>query len=316
MAVMQKPYFSIIIPVYNRAEEIKRAINSCLNQEFSDFEVIVVDDASTDTTAEIVRKFLDNKIVLLKHTENQGVCMTRNTGIDSSSGEWLLLLDSDDEFLPGALQTIFQYASVCSPEIDRIGFVYQRDDGGISPNPMPSQTILDYVGFITWRTRVTESDFFHCTRRKTFKNVRFSPGRAYEDLYLLDFAARYKTKMIPNFVAIIHTDSGNRASNLSIAERAASFLRDASDQHIATNELLSRHGQALCSYAPCRYRIYQKARVLYALLSGKKRQGSKLAWQYLREYPFCLQGWIIGVAGMIGPQFLAKIKAFKIKAQT
>src|SRR5579862_3104859 len=94
------PFFSIVIPAYNRSVEIVRAVDSCLRQDFSDFEIVVVDDRSTDHTAEVVRRYNDVRINLICHAANRGVCPARNTGVSHANGQWIIFLDSDDELLP------------------------------------------------------------------------------------------------------------------------------------------------------------------------------------------------------------------------
>jgi glycosyltransferase involved in cell wall biosynthesis len=72
------PFFSIVIPMYNRRAEIGRALNSCLAQTLKDFEVVVVDDRSTDDSAESVRAYSDPRIRLTLHEANRGACAARN----------------------------------------------------------------------------------------------------------------------------------------------------------------------------------------------------------------------------------------------
>ncbi|NBU82584.1 MAG: glycosyltransferase family 2 protein, partial [Flavobacteriaceae bacterium] len=89
------PYFTIVIPSYNRAHIVGRAIESVLNQSYSDFEIIVVDDGSTDNTKEVVCQFLDSRINYF-FQENSGVSAARNTGSKLAKGDYLVFLDSDD----------------------------------------------------------------------------------------------------------------------------------------------------------------------------------------------------------------------------
>jgi glycosyltransferase involved in cell wall biosynthesis len=96
------PYFSIIIPTYNRASIIERAINAVLHQSFEDFEIIVVDDGSTDQTSEIISSIKSPKLTYL-YQENKGVCAARNLGASKATGKYLLFYDSDDLLLPSAL---------------------------------------------------------------------------------------------------------------------------------------------------------------------------------------------------------------------
>lgn len=98
-----RPAVSAVIPVYNRAGIIPRAIRSVLAQTFEDWELVVVDDGSTDATCEVVSAFRDDRIRLVRHPQNEGQAGARNTGIQKARGKYVALLDSDDEWLPGKL---------------------------------------------------------------------------------------------------------------------------------------------------------------------------------------------------------------------
>jgi|ADurb_Val_03_Slu_FD_contig_123_22404_length_4598_multi_4_in_1_out_0_3 glycosyltransferase involved in cell wall biosynthesis len=101
------PSVSIVIPLYNKEPYIARAINSVLNQTIQDFEVIVVDDGSTDEGNIVVKMFEDPRIILIKQ-ENQGVSAARNRGIEEANAELIAFLDADDEWLPRFLETILR----------------------------------------------------------------------------------------------------------------------------------------------------------------------------------------------------------------
>jgi len=94
----------VVIPTYNRAAMIKRAITSVLTQDHEDLEVIVVDDLSRDNTEEVVRGIKDPRVKYIRRPENKGAGAARNTGIRESRGGYIAFLDSDDEFLPGKLR--------------------------------------------------------------------------------------------------------------------------------------------------------------------------------------------------------------------
>jgi len=89
------PYFTIVIPSYNRGHIVGRAIESVLNQSYSDFEIIVVDDGSTDNTKEVVSQYIDSRINYF-FQENSGVSVARNNGSKLAKGDYLVFLDSDD----------------------------------------------------------------------------------------------------------------------------------------------------------------------------------------------------------------------------
>ncbi len=93
---------SVIIPTYNRWHTLPRALDSVLAQTYCADEVVVIDDGSNDNTAELLKENYPN--VTLAQQENSGVSAARNHGINESSGEWVALLDSDDEWLPHKLE--------------------------------------------------------------------------------------------------------------------------------------------------------------------------------------------------------------------
>jgi len=97
------PRISVVIPVYNRERYIGAAIASVLAQTFGDFELLVIDDGSTDGTGDVVRSFHDQRIRLLRHGANQGIARARNAGVDAARGDYLAFLDSDDVALPERL---------------------------------------------------------------------------------------------------------------------------------------------------------------------------------------------------------------------
>ena len=93
---------SVIIPTFNRAEKVARAISSVIAQTFADFEIIVVDDGSEDNTEQTVAQF-DERLVYIAHHSNLGVSAARNTGIKKSCAPLIAFLDSDDHWLPEKL---------------------------------------------------------------------------------------------------------------------------------------------------------------------------------------------------------------------
>lgn len=99
------PTVSIVLPTYNRAEYLPRSIDSVLRQTFDDFELIVVDDASTDGTRSVVEGYDDDRVTYVSHDENRGPSAARNTGLEIVRGEFVTFIDSDDEFVPTFLET-------------------------------------------------------------------------------------------------------------------------------------------------------------------------------------------------------------------
>lgn len=111
---------SIIIPTYNRAGSLKGAIKSVLNQTFQDFELIIVDDGSSDNTKKVVESFQSDKIKYIYQENSGGAAGPKNTGIKESQGEYIAILDSDDQWLPEKLEKQIIFFEE-NPEISVVG---------------------------------------------------------------------------------------------------------------------------------------------------------------------------------------------------
>lgn len=112
---MHSPVVSVIIPTFNRGHLISRSIKSVLNQTFKDYEIIVVDDGSTDNTEEVVKQLNLKNLIYVKHKTNKGASAARNTGITISKGDYIAFLDSDDIWLNDKLEkqlNVFKSASL------------------------------------------------------------------------------------------------------------------------------------------------------------------------------------------------------------
>lgn len=101
-------FFTVIIPLYNKESYVENTINSILNQTFTDYEVLIVNDCSTDKSIEKVKPFLTDKIKLIEHSENKGLSAARNTGIKNANANYITFLDADDLWKPTFLETIFR----------------------------------------------------------------------------------------------------------------------------------------------------------------------------------------------------------------
>lgn len=102
--MVEEPLVSVIVPTYNRATLIARALRSVLAQTYQNIEVIVVDDASSDTTTEVVASLQDGRIKYIRHDANRGGAAARNTGISAASGSFIAFQDSDDEWVSDKLE--------------------------------------------------------------------------------------------------------------------------------------------------------------------------------------------------------------------
>lgn len=160
------PYISIVLPVKNRAGIIGESIQSVLDQTYHDFELIVVDDASTDATPKMVEAFEDPRIKLIRLPESRGASGARNAGIQEVRGAWIAFQDSDDLWLPEKLAQQFQAVKAAGSGCVGVYCSYRRvapEGMEILPKPGPglSGAVLPRLlkgNFITTQTFVVRKD--------------------------------------------------------------------------------------------------------------------------------------------------------------
>ena len=138
---------SIILPTYNRAHLLPRAVKSIIAQTFSDFEIIIIDDGSSDNTREIVHKLIKNnptfKIEYLKHANNKGGQAARNSGIRKAKGDWIAFLDSDDEWLPNRLSRCLETANKDRVKVVHAdGYIHVGDE-----RPLKKRKVNKFKGY-------------------------------------------------------------------------------------------------------------------------------------------------------------------------
>ena len=103
--------FSIIVPMYNVEKYIEECIQSVVNQTYSNWELIIVDDCSTDNTDEVVNQYLtDERIHYIKNDTNSGAAVSRNRALREAKGKWIAFLDSDDLWHPEKLEKQINYS--------------------------------------------------------------------------------------------------------------------------------------------------------------------------------------------------------------
>ena len=124
---------SVVIPLYNKEEQIADTLQSIFEQTFQDFEIVIVDDGSTDNSVEEVEKFTDSRIRLI-HQINAGVSAARNRGIEEARGELIAFLDADDEWKPEYLATqygLYQKYPECS--VYACNYEFRDSEGKVTP---------------------------------------------------------------------------------------------------------------------------------------------------------------------------------------
>lgn len=188
MSANSRPFFSIVIPVYNRALLIKKAITCILDQTFSDWELLIVDDASTDNTAEIIKGFCstDPRIKLIKHASNKERGAARNTGIENASGTYICFLDSDDLFLENHLQVFYDH--VTSNNLPKAllftNSYLENEQGERHKKIVPAYPGAEKFGYIL---QYTFNPTRVCVHSEILKTIKFDisiPGLEDIDLWL------------------------------------------------------------------------------------------------------------------------------------
>ena len=304
------PYFSIIIPVYNRERFIARAINSCLEQDFEDFEIIVVDDGSIDKSVDVVKSFTDHRVKLICHGANRGVSPARNTGVDEAIGEWIIFLASDDELLQGALSIIHRRTIEVDSSICRLQFMVQMDTE-VSPVPALKAEYWDYIKYIKWQEESCNnlSETSPIVKRSTFDKVRYSNDRTLEGPYHLEFMKQFDAWSFPDIVSLVHCGGKDRLSKPNVRRN----IQMARDQSLSGEMLLKNHGTALKQYAPKCYRKQISGLATLFFLSGNRVKGIKYSFYSLMSNFLSLRNWVILIFGVVGPKPLAWLRCFRAK---
>lgn len=118
---------SVVMPVYNGEKYLKEAIDSVLAQTFTDYELLIIDDGSTDSSIDIIKSIKDSRIRLLKNEKNQGVAYTRNVGLNEAKGEFLAWMDCDDLIEPNRFEVQIKFLrenleiGICGTSLQRFG---------------------------------------------------------------------------------------------------------------------------------------------------------------------------------------------------
>lgn len=180
------PAFSVVIPLYNKADTIERTLRSIAQQTYHDFEVIIIDDGSTDGSAEVVQNLsLKIPLTLIKQ-KNSGVSVARNKGAEVAHGKFLAFIDADDEWMAEYLQGVFS-AHRCYPAARVIGTDYEA----VYPDKIVSgrdKNIIEMVDFFKeWPIRSPIHTSSLCIDRSFFLSIGgFKRGcRFFEDAELL-----------------------------------------------------------------------------------------------------------------------------------
>lgn len=172
MTGLSMPLISVLIPSYNHESYIAAAIESVLAQTYSDWELIVVDDASTDQTWSVIQSFDDQRIRSFRHTQNQGAVFCLDEAFSYSTGDYIAILNSDDSFHPCRLEKVlaFIHANNCSAVFTDVRFVDESSSDLLPNHPRKTdyQRLSDYYSlkhqsswFLRGNLAITTSNLFY-----------------------------------------------------------------------------------------------------------------------------------------------------------
>jgi glycosyltransferase involved in cell wall biosynthesis len=297
--MIRLPYFSIVTPVFNRQVAVRRAIDSCLAQDFSSFEVVVVDDGSSDGTAHTISQYIDPRVRLIQHESNRGMWPARHSAIRAARGDWVIFLDSDDEMLPNCLSRVHQYVAVAGDEVDRFGFQYLYDDGRVSP--LPPEPIVAYTEWLRWIEQSPMTDSLWVMRRSCFIRCPLPECFEPEFSYGLDFARHFKTQMVAEVLALVHTDCPDRLSYRIPSTDREIVKRKARDRAGEWQYVLAEHGASLRRLAPRQYEAVLRNAAISNLLAGERGRAVQASFTALHFRLESLYAWVTLLLVLAGP---------------
>lgn len=246
-AKVTSPLISVIIPAFNAEDTIERAVESVLNQNYKNLEVIVVDDASTDSTSKKVRLLIkkDPRVRLMKRRKNQGVSAARNVGIKKSRGSWFVTLDDDDFIDSGMLNALYSYALREDADLVISGLRM------IFPGGLKEEYCMDYdyadergqflnASFI----ELYDKNLFSTHSNKLYKKSLVSENKIYYDEKLsinedIDFVIRYM--MHAHVIGVIRTAYLNYFQH----EKGESLINTFRDYGIESALMVAQSGHEL-----------------------------------------------------------------------
>jgi glycosyltransferase involved in cell wall biosynthesis len=306
---MADPTFSIVITTYNRARIVCRCIDACFAQTFADFEIVVVDDGSSDETLTILaERYDDPRLRLVNHEANRGINPSRHTGASNARGEWVVVIDSDDELLPGALARLRELIEGLPPGVRVLRSRQVHDDGHITPSFVPDGP-YGYEGRIRWAEAEGGNDAARCLQRTVFAETPYIDGRrgAMETLFELNLAERETSVCVEDVTTKVHADAPDSwlraARPTDVVPR---LQREAPDMLWMAEETLQRHGDALQRWGPRQYVTVLRIGATQSFILGKRRLGLRYSLRALRRKPFSPTAWITLLLGLLGPGSTAR----------
>lgn len=306
----QGPLLSIITPCWNRSDTIRRCLDSCLSQDFTDFEIVTVDDGSEDNTLAILHEYeaRDHRVKVVALPQNSGVSVARNAGAATARGQWLVYLDSDDAMLPGGLRTCQQVALQMPSEVGVIGLAYDTDTGVICPHPLPAEGERRFEDYLQWMGTASNTDYLPLHRKECWQRFPWPSDRGLQTLVTLRILSQWRFYFSPQHVGRVYSDAPNRYTS-GLFRSNAFIRRTAWDSFLEQEAVVREFGAIMRQAAPMMYAIQVRSAAVLSFIAGRRGTGLKYMLRYLRGRPTCVRGWGILMAGLCGPSVLLKLRA-------
>jgi Glycosyl transferase family 2 len=279
-------------------------VASCLVQEFDGLEVVVVDDGSSDDTVARLREIDEPRLRVITHPVNRGMMSARQTGVEAARGDWIIVLDSDWELLPGAVSRLSELVDSLPPGVRVLWYRLLWDDGRVSPAFVPEGPV-DYRHRLEWVEAEGGFDAGRCVHRDVFDRTPYFLDRrgVLDALYELRLARNETALYVPDVLGKQHFDAANSALRAADpAELTPRLTAEAPDLLWMAQTALSEHGEALLELAPSFYGVLAGIASRNAFLLGHRRQGLRYAWRGLRLNARDATLWGGVVLGMVGPR--------------
>ncbi len=289
------PFFSVVVPLYNKAAHVKLCLNSILNQKFTDFEIIVVNDGSTDNSLNMVLSMSNPKIRVIDK-KNEGVSSARNVGIREAKGKFIAFLDADDYWLPDFLTEIRLLHNL-EPSAVILGTNYYFEEDGKLSTPKHPQLKVKNGVLLNYFEVVAKGDMVFTASSCAILNSVFLTEQGFpfgetigedQDVWArlaLNYSQGFSTKNL----AVYTQDAFNQATKKTVSEIQWPFLNriwlKAKEQNLPKDVLFWVEKYL------ARQAIGQASQLIVA---GKQKAGRKLlAHPVCRFYAFRFWVWKI-----------------------
>lgn len=228
MIQMSEPIISVVIPAYNAEKTIQETIQSVLNQTFQNFEIVIVNDGSTDRTLEIIQSIPDPRIKVFSYS-NSGKSMTRNRGIELSQGEYLAFLDADDLWTSDKLEQQWQALQDYSEASVAYSWTHFIDKNGTALFPGTKYGNDSNIYHKLLVRNCLESGSNILVRRSAIAQIpHFDPtlSKAEDWDFYLRLAAQFKFVCVPKYQILYRMHEGSSSFNIRASETACLTIID------------------------------------------------------------------------------------------